>query len=162
MSYVIRAVIARAEHLRHRAAGEMEMVVVDLAQGFGLMPTTEALCQRLHLPDGDRLGFEWLPAGYGATFASWSLDGSVAFVEAELFGGFGTQRSAVWSAGATALGPLGLDEDEPFPLAGSPISQALRQLGVECGDAHDEFDAVGLGRHRDIEGWMRDANPGSR
>jgi hypothetical protein len=67
----------------------------------------------------------------------------------------GTQRAAVWAARGLALGPLRLAEHEPFPPDGSPISQALRRLGVERRDAVDEFAAAGLDRHRHASDWIR-------
>ncbi|MFJ5991187.1 hypothetical protein [Lentzea sp. NPDC092896] len=48
------------------------------------------------------------------------------------------------------LGPLVREEDGPVPDV-SPISRTLRRLGVAKGEHHDEFDAAGLGRHRDTE-----------
>lgn len=80
--------------------------------------------------------------------------GPVAYVEAEYFGGVGEQAAAVWDGGALVLGPLHEPEGQPSPPAGSPISQALRRLGVEAGAGEDEFTAAGLGRHRDVEGWL--------
>ncbi|MFI8873066.1 hypothetical protein [Streptomyces sp. NPDC055243] len=40
-------------------------------------------------------------------------------------------------------------------------SQALRRLGVVAGAGEDEFDAVGLGRHRSVEGWLGRGTRGS-
>src|SRR3989440_7835863 len=45
----------------------------------------------------------------------------------------------------------------PPARASSPhwaFNQALRQLGVPRGAAFDEFEAVGLGRHRHTEDWL--------
>jgi len=87
--------------------------------------------------------------------ASWSVVDPVAYVEAEYFGGIGSQFAAVWHGAALVLGPLMLAEDEPRPDAGwSPISQALRHLGVSADGHYDEFDAVHLGRHRDTQDWI--------
>ncbi|MGI8333634.1 hypothetical protein ACRYCC_27105 [Actinomadura scrupuli] len=61
----------------------------------------------------------------------------------------------VWDNGAVVLGPLHLGENQPFPITGTPISQALRRLGVTKGNHHDEFDAVGLGRYRRTEAWLK-------
>ncbi|WP_245821905.1 hypothetical protein [Lentzea waywayandensis] len=88
--------------------------------------------------------------------AEWSLRGPVAFVDAEFFGGTGSQRAQVWDQGRSVLGPLVREEDDPMPGV-TPISQALRRLGVVKGEHHDEFDAVGLGRHRDTEDWVTSA-----
>ena len=87
--------------------------------------------------------------------AAWSVVDPVAYVEAEYFGGIGSQFVAVWQGGTLVLGPLVLTEDEPWPAPGwSPISQALRHLGVSVDGHYDEFDAIDLGRHRHVEDWV--------
>lgn len=75
-------------------------------------------------------------------------------LEAEYFGGIGTQGAQVWDGGTVVLGPLHLAEGEPFPPGGSPISRALRRLGTVKHGHLDEFDAVGLGRHRVTDEWL--------
>ena len=80
--------------------------------------------------------------------------GPVAYVEAEYFGGVGEQWAAVWDAGTVVLAPLHVDEGEPFPPAGSPISQALRRLRVVTRAGEDEFSVGGGDRHRHSEAWI--------
>jgi hypothetical protein len=67
------------------------------------------------------------------------------------------QRVAVWAHGSLALGPLteGDDEDELAPSLHSPISRTLAFLGAVRGNHYDEFDAVGLNRHRKTNNWQR-------
>ncbi|MET9598772.1 hypothetical protein [Streptomyces sp. NPDC006459] len=155
MSYDLRAVIADGEALRS-AAGDLSAArLAPIGQGLSLMPMTNALFDSV-AEGGDvgTLGFWRLPGGFDETLAAWSAGGPVAYVEAEYFGGVGEQRAAVWNGGSLVLGPLYLEEGEPFPPAGSPISQALRRLGVVAGAGEDEFSAVGLDRHRDGEAWI--------
>lgn len=75
-----------------------------------------------------------------------SLESPIAYVEAEYFGGVGCQNSVVWVNGALALGPV---------HAENAINQALKILGVRSIDEHDEFDALGLGKHRGTESWLQ-------
>ncbi len=77
------------------------------------------------------------------------MAGRVAYVETEYFGGNGVQSAAVWERGAIAFGPKQADV--------GPINEALRLLGVERTNAKDEFDTVGLGRHRGNKGWIEEA-----
>ncbi|MGW5395691.1 hypothetical protein [Streptomyces sp. NPDC003952] len=88
--------------------------------------------------------------------ARWSAAGAVAYVEAEYFGGVGEQRAAVRAGGALALGPLDEPTRKLFARRIGPISRALRQLGVRGSRREDEFDAVGLSRHRDTSDWVPD------
>ncbi|MFI5563421.1 hypothetical protein ACIA2T_29415 [Amycolatopsis japonica] len=133
--YCLRAVIV-TESARRRVLDSLEGArLVPLGQNLSLMPVTETR-------------FDTGP------LAECSEQGAVAYVEAEYFGGAGTQFAQVWEGGEIVLGPLYVDEDEPDPADGSPISQALRRLGTLRGDHFDEFDAVGLGRHRDTDDWL--------
>ncbi len=154
MSYQLQAVIAPAGTLRRAVDRDADMHVIDLALGMAMMPMTHALFDRVTDIEAEALGFAMLPGGFGETLAVWSVDGPVAYVEADFFGGIGSQTAAVWSGGVLVFGPLHHPVGDSFPADGSPISQALRRMGVERGTARDEFTAVGLDRHRDHEGWL--------
>ncbi|WP_046501028.1 hypothetical protein [Streptomyces odonnellii] len=154
MGYELQAVIARDEVLRGAARDFPAARVVSLSQGMSLMPMTDQLCDASTDGTESPLGFWRLPGGFDKRLADWSAAGPVAYVEAEYFGGVGDQRAAVWADGAVVLGPVHIPEGQPFGSAGSPISQALRMLGVVAGAATDEFAAVGLDRHRSGEDWI--------
>ena len=70
--------------------------------------------------------------------------GELAYVEAEFFGGAGHQSALGFRDGATVLGPL---------AARDAINQALRFLGIAPAGKQDEFDTVGLFRHRSTDAW---------
>lgn len=154
MSFELRAVIAD-EALLKTIAGDLSAAHAPLDQGLSLMPMTDDLFDSVTNGDSTRvLGFWWLPGGFDSRLARWSADGPVAFVEAEYFGGVGEQQAAVWDDGRLVLGPLRIAEGQPFPVGGSPISQALRRLGAVARGGEDEFAAVGLGRRRHSDGWI--------
>ena len=108
-------------------------------------------------PGTESLRFVWLPNGFDRVLAGWSAAGPVAYVEADYFGGVGSQRAVVWLRGevrpraargraraaARARGQLDL------PRGG--------RLGVACDGALDEFYTVGLGRHRETGDWASDS-----
>ncbi len=154
MGYDLQAVIADAEVLRGAVRDLPVARLASLGQGLSLMPMTDALFDLVaDGGDGGTWGFWRLPGGFEKALASWSAGGPVAYVEAEYFGGVGEQRAAVWEGGTIALGPLHV-EGEGFGPSGSPISQALRRLGVVASAGEDEFSCVGLGRHRHGEAWI--------
>ncbi|GAB2576672.1 hypothetical protein Aab01nite_12730 [Paractinoplanes abujensis] len=146
MAYDLRAVVAPARALEHYGPG----VAVPLGQGLALVPMTPA---RAAADRTDERFGAFFPLGFDASLAAWSADDPVAYVEADYFGGMGLQYATVWHRGDVVLGPLFKDEDDPLPAEGSPISQALRRLGATAQGHDDEFDAVGLGRHRSVERW---------
>ncbi|MCX4444645.1 hypothetical protein [Streptomyces albidoflavus] len=155
MGYDLQAVIAEGEALQCVARYLPAARPASIGQGLSLMPMTDALFDSV--ADGSAvgaLGFQRLPGGFEKALAAWSAFGPVAYVEAEYFGGVGEQRAAVWDGGTIVLGPLHVEEGQLFQPAGSPISQALRCLGVVASADEDEFSAVGLDRHRHGEAWI--------
>ncbi|MEV7778149.1 hypothetical protein [Kitasatospora sp. NPDC088351] len=158
MPYELQALIGPLELLRVAAAEVPAARLAPLAQGLALIPATPAFLAALRLggdgASGRASGFEWFPEGFERRLAAWSKAGPIACVEADYFGGTGTQRAAVWADGRLELGPLTKAESERFPPEGSPISQALRRIGARVdGDHFDEFEAVGLPAHRSTGGW---------
>ncbi len=155
MAHVLETVIAGEQVLRAVARELPAARLAALGQGLSLMPLTDALCDAVASGSGrGALGFMRLPAGFNTAVAQWSTTGPVAYVEAEYFGGAGEQRAVVWDGGTLALGPLHVEEGQPFPAAGSPVSQALRRLGAVASAGQDEFSAVGLGRYRCNSAWL--------
>ncbi|MEH0509416.1 hypothetical protein QA942_37580 [Streptomyces sp. B21-106] len=155
MSYDLQAVIAGEEVLNAAVRVLSAARLASLWQGLSLLPMTDALFDSLSEGvDTGALGFWRLPGGFAKTLADWSTAAPVAYVEAEYFGGVGEQQAVVWDGGAIVLGPLRVPEGRPLPPAGSAISQALRRLGVVAGAGEDEFTALGMERHRHVEGWI--------
>lgn len=70
---------------------------------------------------------------------------ALAYIEAEFFGGAGTQACVLFNDGRPV--------DQPI-VSETAISHALHILGVSKENAYDEFEAVGLGKHRDTESWL--------
>jgi hypothetical protein len=60
-----------------------------------------------------------------------------AIIQTDYFGGAGSQVAAVYRGRATVM-----------PATYGAINAALRHLGVVARPGQDEFDTVGLGRHR--------------
>ncbi|MFJ8626233.1 hypothetical protein ACIRD3_25815 [Kitasatospora sp. NPDC093550] len=159
MSYELHALIGTLELLRVAAAEVPAARLVPLAQGLALIPVTSGVLAALQGDDSVRKpagggGSGWYSDGFELRLAAWSKAGPVACVEAEYFGGSGSQRAAVWSDGRVVLGPLAIGEFEPAPPEGAPISRALRHLGARTEEGRaDEFDSVGLGAYRSTAGW---------
>ncbi|QEV57270.1 hypothetical protein CP981_35250 [Streptomyces platensis] len=151
----MQAVIAGDELLRAVSRDVPGSRVAPLRQGLSLMPMTDEVLDAV--VDGSAvgaLGFWRLPGGFERLLAQWSAAGPVAYVEAEYFGGVGEQRAVVWADGKLALGPVDEPTRRRFSRVVSPISQALRRLGARRSLGEDEFEAVGLDRHRSNGDWV--------
>lgn len=152
MGHAIQAFIAREEVLRAAAARLGNAHVAPLGQGFALVPLTDDLHDEVTEP-GSGAAYEgrlWkLSSALARLAAEWSRQGPVAYVETEYFGGIGDQAALVWEGGEVVFGP------ERAEIG--PINEALRRLGAGRGDHLDEFEAVGLRRHRHTANWIGEA-----
>jgi hypothetical protein len=138
MGYTLQAIVGDSTDLRSGLPG---FTVIDLAQGKGLVPISEAVRERYEIPFLE-FGSDTIPEGIISLVKPLK---KAAYLEAEFFGGEGGQSSAAWEDGRLVFGPVSTKD---------AINQALRFLGVEKKKSHDEFDALGLGRHRDTEKWV--------
>lgn len=160
MSYELRALAGRYE-VTAQAARAARSTAVELPQGYGLLPVTNDMLERLGGDDVWPFGevFRFLSAGVEALARRTSLAGDIAYLEADIFGGTGTQAMVLWRGGEACLGPVTAEFTATAPDPSSsqqwPFNQALRELDVDRGDAFDEFDALGLGRWRHTEDWLR-------
>ena len=134
---------------------------MELPQGYGLLPITSGVSGRLGggggvKPFGDVFWF--LSGVIEALARRISLAGAVAYVEAEIFAGTGTQAMVLWCGGEVCLGPVITQVGSLVPELSSSVewafNQAFRRLGADRGGAVDEFEALGLGRWRRTEDWV--------
>lgn len=168
MSYVLNGLIARRPGLESATTRYQHARLVALRQDFALIPVTHELRDEV-AGTGIAGGTDPYPEFHflSAALSEWALEFSansaVAYVEVELFGGEGTKAAIVWQDGEAILGPLKSEQGwketvegwvpEGPALRENPVNQALRCLGVSCGEHLDEFAALGLGRHRSTAAW---------
>ncbi|MFB9205037.1 hypothetical protein ACFFV7_27845 [Nonomuraea spiralis] len=109
------------------------------------------------LADGRRESgpFMLMSPGFAERLKDWSRGGHIAYVEADFWGGDGTQAAALWENGRQSWGPEYASIQVGPPREDWPINAALARLGVVRAGASDLFDTVGLGQERDMEGWRR-------
>jgi hypothetical protein len=142
-----------------QAADEAGIAVVELPQGYGLVPITAEVFDALGGGPAKPIGnaFRLLSSGVESLARKVSHAGPTAYLEAEMFGGTGTQAMVGWRDGEIWLGPVTTEFGwPPSDPASSPhwaFNYALRELGVDRDEAFDEFDALNLGKHRRTEYW---------
>lgn len=162
MRYAIHALIAREDLIEAIAAEHPEAVSVPLDQKLAMLPNTDpfydAIRRRMpHVLIDKPSGKLWKLSGALLNIASRaSVDGPVAYIEADYADGKGSQASIVWKNKKILYGPH-YEGIGPLPggeaLREMPINCALRILGVERGHHKDLFDALGLGEYRSTEEW---------
>ena len=110
--------------------------------GMGLVPKVSG-AKRLYFGAGWRYDDQSIHV-----LGRWlSLDGPVAYVETNYFGGSGDQGAVVWARHQRVFGPARAEENV--------IHEALALLGDEVRSSADRFEALGLGSRRSSDGFAR-------
>jgi hypothetical protein len=141
VAYFLEAFVFRAADLGAAELPASVARIVSLSPQISLIPLTDELLEAA----GVRDAVSSLPPKLESWARRESQRGCVGYIAAEYFGGSGGQFSIVWSGGEIVLGPLRQPD---------AINQALRWLGVSPIDGQDEFDTIGLGRHRHTHEWV--------
>ncbi|MGV9310525.1 hypothetical protein ACWDLG_44825 [Nonomuraea sp. NPDC003727] len=154
MSYVLRGVVGDFDHLRFLSDDVPRAVVVPLRQRLGLLPVTDGVFNELTDVRREAGPFTCMSPAFAERLEDWSRGGRVAYVEADFWGGDGSQTAALWENGRQTWGP----EHAWIPATAGPcedwpINAMLARLGAVGTAALDLFDAVGFGQERDREGW---------
>ncbi|MFM8899720.1 MAG: hypothetical protein ACKOF9_07205 [Burkholderiales bacterium] len=145
MTYMLQALVAKSgafpKDLPH------SLRVVALEAGVEMIPLTDDVLRGHGLPSLPLTdeGFAELPEVLTVFCSAVGKNGSIAYIEAEYFGGVGMQASCLFLDGVLMSEPLVSDD---------AINRALRVLGVAGSEACDEFDSIGLGRKRHTNKWI--------
>jgi hypothetical protein len=145
--YCLEALIGKGETLKSSTTAYQHAQIILLDQEIAMIPFSDALLKEIEEKDGsEKIEDDFYK--FSSQIEMWAKNisnaGLVIYVEAEFFGGEGSQSSIAWLNGKRVFGPI-------HEL--HAINKALRLLGVQKKKAHDEFDAIGLGRHRCSNEW---------
>lgn len=124
-------------------------LVIALSQDLWLLPMLDDLYDAIpNEGSTDSIGehFQFLTPKVIALLKDFSQTNAVAYFETEYFGGTGNQGAVLAKNGQIIFGPQNGD---------GTINDMLRMMGVQKGQAFDEFEVVGLGRCRSNEEWLR-------
>lgn len=146
MAYTLQAIIAKSGSLPSELSKPLK--VVQLQTDVALVPLGVDARKALHLPflpltDKENQG---LSVQLHELCQRLSLDCSLAYIEAEFFGGVGMQAHALYAAGKSLGLPL---------ISEAALNDAIRFVGSPSGESMDEFDTAGLGLHRDTDSWLK-------
>lgn len=158
MAYTLFAVVTNSSLLEEASLPYSHAHIVELEQGLSLIPLMNKLYEEItsQKPDNRTIEkFDRLHPKVAEWINQLSTNGVVAYIEASFFGGEGTQSAIVLADNQEVLPPVQTEStyQKPVPLGEGAIDQALRRLGVSADGHLDEFEAVGLHRHRRTEDW---------
>ncbi len=162
MATLIEAIIF--EGGPHSSALPPGMPTVPLEADLTMVPVTDDVLSQLEVDSG---GDEQIPPGWmlqrPVGCAGPSAVGRPAglYIVSETFGGPGAAEAIAWHRGRLLYGPSGtcdieadLEPGYHLATAENAVNVGLRAIGVRAADGSDEFDTVGLGRHRMTEDWL--------
>lgn len=152
----VKALIAKSGVLQSKAGQFSNAVVCPLSQGYSLLPITDAFAKELSAyrsasSASRATPLEEISPELLILATEISQLAPVAYITTGYFGGQGGQDAVVWDKGNLVFSPSVQGYDRVWP--DSPISQALRSIGVVAEEEKDEFDTVGLGNHRETHRW---------
>ena len=147
MAYLLHAFIGQPDDLKVIEQQFTQAKLVLLTPQIALIPMTENLFNEINQNNQhNSIGkYEFLTTTIEKTILGIIKDRMVAYIEAEYFGGQGVQSGIVWKTGNRIF------EEE---LGVNTINQILKLFGIVRLDPLDEFDTIGLGRHRHTEKWI--------
>ena len=112
MGYNLNAILGKFERLQAVASATPPAVIVPLAGELGLIPLSEELFDAINKGstekyEADKRHFTFLSAKIASWLGSVSAGTTIAYVEADYFGGRGTQCAVAWKdCTATIIFPV--------------------------------------------------------
>lgn len=147
MAYFLQAIIGEKEHLLRVCPAGMRVVPLPLDPRLALIPLPDELMDAAGWPVSSDLTPEENPLirpQVEAFLVQASQEGLIGYVQAEYWGGAGEQFAFGWQGGVLVY-PSSDQQD---------VNGLLKVLGVRRG-TNDEWDTIGLGRHRHTEDWLK-------
>lgn len=148
MAYELYAIIGAVAHLKRLCPLALRVVPLPLEPRLGLIPLVEERVSATSWPPPGELprleNAAMISPGVHRWLIDASRDGLIGYMEAAYFGGNGAQHAWGWLNGRFV-----------YPAsAQSDVNGFLALLGVARKPPDDEWDTVGLGRHRRTEMWL--------
>lgn len=147
MGYYFRGIISNHEISNLIKTKLRNVCIIHLYNNLVTIPLTDELYDEINENQGVSFShYEYLTDRVGLLCSDLSTICTIAYIEAEYFGGIGLQNGIVWNNEQVIY------EETTSENA---INKSLVYLGIKKLEGRDEFDTVGLGRHRFIDDWIR-------
>jgi hypothetical protein len=150
MGYNLNAFLGRSDELKNIERRFRTSKIVQLTSDIALIPMTGELFDEINnYRTGNDIGkWQFLTSNVEKDILGLIGDDMVSYIEVHYFGGQGGQRGIIWRKG-TRIFEMEFQQDV--------VNAVLRQFGViKEKSKKDEFDTVGLGRHRNTEDWIEE------
>ncbi|TGM88710.1 hypothetical protein [Leptospira licerasiae] len=138
MGYILDAVIGKRDEIKKSFKSE-EAFIIELPNEFLMIPLKSDFLKKINIANDENLEsnmIQWLSIK--------SNNSTFALISAEFFGGVGGQTAWLFENGLII---------KDFPFQPNAINNVLELLGLERSMTEDQFDLIGLSKHRDTENW---------
>jgi hypothetical protein len=150
MSYVLNAFLGQQVDLKIIEEKFKFSKMVPLTSKIGLIPMTKELYDEINNFGTSKAmeNWEYLTIDMERQIVRVPGNHMIAYTEIEYFGGSGGQSGIIWKNGIRIF-EANFEQDV--------VNSILRHFGVVTEEfKRDEFDSVGLGRHRDTRDWIQE------
>ena len=147
MGYTLHAFIGTRPDLAVLAENFHHASVLEVGKGIFLIPMTGELFEEINnfIVSGAIGKLTYMTLNVESNVLKIAGNNSIAYVEAEYFGGEGGQQAVLWQTG---------QRYKLFEFGEDVINDVLKHFGVKPEKGYDAFDTIGLGRKRNTEDWL--------
>ncbi len=147
MGHYLKAFIGYKESLTPIREKYDRSYLVGLSDEIFMIPMTDELFDDINQLEtsAEISSFEFLTENIEMKILELVENKKLAYVESEFFGGQGGHVGIIWKNRQREL-IGGFDK--------STVNQILKELGVIRSAAKDEYETIGLDRHRHTEDWI--------
>ncbi|MFL9485583.1 hypothetical protein ACI6Q2_22570 [Chitinophagaceae bacterium LWZ2-11] len=146
MGYYLQAFVGKQNDLEIIKDNFSVTVLRELGQGLCLIPMTEQLFDQInnYVSSNEISSFKYLTENVEREILKCINNKELAYVEADYFGGTGSQIGIVWKEGKRYM---------EFASGQNVINKVLSFLGVISDSEKDEFATLELDKYRNTEDW---------
>jgi len=147
MGYYLKAFIGNKESLTPIQEKYDDSKLIELSDEIFMIPMTDKLFDDINQLEtsSEISSFEFLTENIEIKILKLVCDKKIAYVESEFFGGQGGHIGLIWENGERVF--IG-------EFKRSTMNVVLEKLGVIRTEIKDEFETIGLDRHRQTEDWI--------
>lgn len=146
MGYYLQAFIGKQNDLEIIKDNFSVTVLRELGQGLCLIPMTEQLFDQInnYVSSNEISSFKYLTENVEREILKCINNKELAYVEADYFGGTGSQIGIVWKEGKRYM---------EFASGQNVINKVLSFLGAISNSEKDEFATLQLDKYSNTEDW---------
>jgi hypothetical protein len=147
MGYYLQAFICNQDDSYILTKQFNTAININLGQGVDLIPMTEELFDQINnfKTSLSIESFKFLTENVEQIILNIIGKKKFAYVEAEYFGGTGTQIAMIWNNNK---------REEFLKFGENRINKVLKSFGVIVSKGKDEFETLGFHLHRDTADWV--------